>query len=75
LKYISTPIKESVTTPTAGSGWKPLIPEGLECNILTYASNLNLVKLQAIHTTIKYTTRYSQLGKTIGPENQKTKVW
>jgi hypothetical protein len=34
-----------------------------------------VVKLQAIHTTIKYTTRYSQLGKTTGPKNQKTKVW
>jgi hypothetical protein len=46
-------------------------------DILKYASNLKhtIVKLQAIHTTIKYTTRYSQLGKTTGPENHKTKVW
>jgi hypothetical protein len=42
-------------------------------NILKYASNLKhaIVKLQAIHTKMKYTTRYSQLGKTTGPENQK----
>jgi hypothetical protein len=52
-------------------------PHNIEKNctpdILKYASNLKhaIVKLQAIHTTIKYTTRYSQLGKTIGPENQK----
>jgi hypothetical protein len=46
-------------------------------DILKYASNLKhaIVILQAIHTTIKYTTRYSQLGKTTGPENKKNKVW
>jgi hypothetical protein len=46
-------------------------------DILKYASNLKhaIVKLQAIHTKIKYTTRYSQLGKTTGTKNQKNKVW
>jgi hypothetical protein len=47
-----------------------IIRQSCTPDILKYASNLKhaIVKLQAIHTTIKYTTRYRQLGKT---ENQK----
>jgi hypothetical protein len=42
-------------------------------DILKYASNLKhaIAKLQVIHTTIKYTTRYSQLGKPQDPRTKK----
>jgi hypothetical protein len=41
-------------------------------DILKYASNLKhaIAKIQAIHTTIKYTIRYSELGK---PQDPRTK--
>jgi hypothetical protein len=46
-------------------------------DILKYASNLKhaIAKLQVIHISIKYTTRYSQLGKPQDPRAKKTKVW